>query len=70
MFEYFLDEMLEWQHWSSRVEEFVYPDDSVPDYLSILVPNIDNMRTAYLIRTIASMGKPVLLIGMNSVIFY
>lgn len=63
IFEYFVDELGNWQHWSTRVEEYNYPDDSVPDYLSILVPNIDNVRTAYLIKTIAEQGKAVLLIG-------
>ena len=43
--------------------DYTYPKDVVPDYLSILVPNIDNIRTNFLIDTIAKQSKAVLLIG-------
>ena len=43
--------------------EYAYPKDSVPDYLGILVPNVDNVRTDFLIECIAKQGKAVLLIG-------
>jgi len=45
------------------VEEFHYPPDSVPQYANILVPNVDNVRTNYLIYQIAKQGKAILLIG-------
>lgn len=39
------------------------PSDSVPEYTGILVPNVDNVRSDYLIGTISKQGKAVLLIG-------
>ena len=43
--------------------EYEYPKDSVPDYLGILVPNVDNIRTDFLIDVISKQSKCVLLIG-------
>lgn len=53
----------DWAHWSTQIEEYIYPSDSVPEYATILVPNVDNIRTAFLINTIAKQKKGVLLIG-------
>eukprot|EP00116_Pleurobrachia_bachei_P012718 sb/3472980/ len=63
IFEYYVNDSGEWDHWQSKVEEFVYPKDSVPRYDSILVPNVDNTCTEFLVDTIAKQGKGVLLIG-------
>ncbi|KAJ9594442.1 hypothetical protein L9F63_014127 [Diploptera punctata] len=63
IFEYTVDENGQWQHWSECVEEYIYPTDSVPEYATILVPNVDNVRTAFLISNIAKQLKAVLLIG-------
>ena len=64
IFEYVVNpETGQWQHWSNRVPEYIYPKDSVPEYSSILVPNVDNVRTDFLIDTIAKQEKAVLLIG-------
>ncbi len=46
-----------------QVPEYEYPADTIPDYLSILVPNVDNIRTDFLIDVIAKQGKAVLLTG-------
>ena len=46
-----------WLHWLHRVEEYVYASDHVPEFSSILVPNVDNVRTNFLIDTIAKQYK-------------
>ncbi|KFU84710.1 Dynein heavy chain 8, axonemal, partial [Chaetura pelagica] len=63
MYEFYVTNQGDWEHWSKKVQEYVYPTDSVPDYASILVPNVDNVRTQFLINTIAKQQKAVLLIG-------
>ncbi|MEQ2201512.1 hypothetical protein XENOCAPTIV_013600, partial [Xenoophorus captivus] len=47
----------EWCHWNNHVGEYIYPSDDVPDYTSILVPNVDNTRTCFLLETIAKQRK-------------
>ena len=59
MFDYFVNENGEWQHWLTKVEEYFYPTDSTPEYGSILVPNVDNVRTDFLLHTIAKQQKVV-----------
>lgn len=63
IFEYTIGPNGQWVHWSKYVDDFEYPDDSVPEYASILVPNVDNVRTNFLIGLIAKQEKGVLLIG-------
>ncbi|CAF3729197.1 unnamed protein product [Adineta steineri] len=64
IFDYFVHEKTgTWKHWNTVVTEYVYPKDHDPEYASILVPNVDNVRTDFLIHTIAKQNKPVLLIG-------
>ena len=57
IFEYVVDSNGEWEHWSSRVLEYIYPVDRVLEYASILVPNVDNVCTTFLIDTIAKQHK-------------
>lgn len=49
-----------WVHWNTCVEEYVYPSSSTPEYGSILVPNVDNVRMDFLIKTIEKQGKVLL----------
>ncbi|XP_050711756.1 dynein axonemal heavy chain 5-like isoform X2 [Eriocheir sinensis] len=63
IFDYRVDENGYWQHWETRVNEFIYPESGSPDYTSFLVPNVDNVRMDFLIHIIAQQGKGVLLIG-------
>ncbi|XP_048669966.1 dynein axonemal heavy chain 5 isoform X3 [Marmota marmota marmota] len=63
MFDYYVAPDGTWMHWNTRTQEYVYPSDTTPEYGSILVPNVDNVRTDFLIKTIAKQGKAVLLIG-------
>ena len=63
IFEFKVDKRGNWEHWKNHVAEYVYPTDSTPIYASILVPNVDNVRTDFLIHTIAKQSKGVLLIG-------
>ncbi|XP_028835842.1 dynein heavy chain 5, axonemal isoform X2 [Denticeps clupeoides] len=63
MFDYYVTTDGQWDHWSTHVEEYIYPPNSSPEYSSILVPNVDNVRIDFLIQTIGKQGKAVLLIG-------
>uniref|UniRef100_A0A669P7L0 AAA+ ATPase domain-containing protein n=1 Tax=Phasianus colchicus TaxID=9054 RepID=A0A669P7L0_PHACC len=63
MFEFGISTSGQWEHWSKKVPEYIYPIDSVPEYTSILVPNVDSVRTDFLMYTIMKQGKAVLLIG-------
>jgi len=63
IFNYLVNDDGTWLHWSKKVEDFIYPKDEVLPFRSILVPNIDNVRSDFLIETIAKQRKAVLLIG-------
>ncbi|XP_057650536.1 dynein axonemal heavy chain 8 isoform X2 [Chionomys nivalis] len=63
MYEFFVTDYGDWEHWNKRLQPYFYPTDSIPEYSSILVPNVDNIRTSFLIDTIAKQHKAVLLTG-------
>uniref|UniRef100_A0A6I8N0V6 Dynein axonemal heavy chain 5 n=1 Tax=Ornithorhynchus anatinus TaxID=9258 RepID=A0A6I8N0V6_ORNAN len=63
LFEFGVSDGGQWEHWSERVPEYIYPADSVPEFDSILVPNVDNVRTDFLMRTVMKQSKAVLLLG-------
>ena len=44
-------------HWSERVEHYEYPKDHSPEYSSILVPNVDNVRMNFLVNTVHRQSK-------------
>lgn len=58
IFDYFVNEKTgAWTHWNAVITEYVYPKDHDPEYSTILVPNVDNVRTDFLIQTIAKQQK-------------
>ncbi|KAF5272454.1 hypothetical protein FQR65_LT04922 [Abscondita terminalis] len=63
IFEFVVNSDGRWEHWRDRTEPFYYPNDTVLEFNTILVPNVDNTRTAFLIDIVAKQGKAVLLIG-------
>jgi dynein heavy chain len=63
IFEFLVSENGEWEHWNNRVPLYHYPKDTIPEYSSILVPNVDNIRTDFLMGILSKQEKAVLLIG-------
>ncbi|KAJ3166591.1 Dynein heavy chain 5, axonemal [Geranomyces variabilis] len=62
-YEFFVDEQGQWCHWKERVPNWTYPQDVTPEFSSIIIPTVDNVRTEFLIDTVAKQSKSVLLIG-------
>ncbi|XP_051153326.1 dynein axonemal heavy chain 8 isoform X1 [Leptopilina boulardi] len=63
IFEFLVNDDGKWMHWNEKVTEFQYPIEEILPYHSILVPNVDNTRTLFLMHVIAKQKKAVLLIG-------
>ncbi|KAJ1555489.1 Dynein heavy chain 8, axonemal, partial [Nowakowskiella sp. JEL0078] len=62
-FEYFVSETGQWCHWRERVPAWNYPQDLTPEFSSIIIPTVDNVRTEFLMETVTKQLKSVLLIG-------
>jgi dynein heavy chain len=63
IFEYYVNDNGEWGHWSDKVPDWSYPQDFTPEFSSIIIPTVDNVRTEFLIETISKQKTSVLLIG-------
>ncbi|OHT09327.1 Dynein heavy chain family protein [Tritrichomonas foetus] len=64
LFDYVVDKTTgEWQNWEERLQPYLYPKGDVPEFATILVPTIDNIRIEYLLSLLAHGGTSVLLIG-------
>ncbi|KAJ3097005.1 Dynein heavy chain 5, axonemal [Phlyctochytrium planicorne] len=62
-YEYFVAENGQWMHWKERVPGWVYPQDHTPEFSSIIIPTVDNVRTEFLMETVIKQQRSVLLIG-------
>lgn len=63
IFDFFIASNGQWEHWRNLVSQYIYPENTTPEYSSILIPIIDNARIEYLVGTIANQERAVLLIG-------
>nr|XP_013189103.1 unnamed protein product [Amyelois transitella] len=62
-FDFYVKHPGKWELWDDLLTNYQYPDTATPDYSTILVPIVDNVRINYLIHSIAKQGKAVLLLG-------
>ncbi|XP_063990451.1 dynein axonemal heavy chain 5 [Diachasmimorpha longicaudata] len=63
IFDFYVNDKGKWDTWTTLVTNYTYPDYATPDYSSILVPIVDNVRIQYLIDMIGKKDRAVLLIG-------
>ncbi|KAI9141404.1 dynein heavy chain and region D6 of dynein motor-domain-containing protein [Paraphysoderma sedebokerense] len=63
IYEFYVNDSGEWCHWRERVPDWKYPQDRSPEFSSIIIPTVDNVRTEFLVDSIARQGRSVLLIG-------
>ncbi|XP_060534779.1 dynein axonemal heavy chain 5 isoform X2 [Cylas formicarius] len=63
VFDYVVNPGGNWMPWSTMVTNYVYPENSTPEFASILIPITDNVRINYLVDTIAKQDKAVMLVG-------
>eukprot|EP00835_Amoeboradix_gromovi_P001556 NODE_73_length_23464_cov_0.600171.p1 type:complete len:4313 gc:universal NODE_73_length_23464_cov_0.600171:23064-10126(-) len=60
-YDYYLNNF-EWQEWQFIVPDWEFPNSDF-DYSTLFIPNIDNIRTQYLIQRLTDQNMPVMLIG-------
>ncbi|KAJ3249557.1 Dynein heavy chain 5, axonemal [Chytriomyces hyalinus] len=63
VYEFFVSETGQWQHWNEKVPDWAYPQEFTPEFSSIIIPTVDNVRCEFLIETCSKQLKSVLLIG-------
>ena len=61
IFEYFIDEKVEWRKW--EVPAWKFPKGGITDFSSLLIPTQDSVRYDAIINLIAKQGKSILLVG-------
>jgi dynein heavy chain len=42
-----------WVGWKNKVENYTFPENYISEFSTIMVPNVDNVRTNFLIDTVA-----------------
>jgi dynein heavy chain len=62
-FEFFVADDGTWGHWNTRVPAYAYPQDKTPEFATIIIPTVDNVRNEFLMDIISKQSKSVLLIG-------
>mmetsp|Transcript_11859 Transcript_11859/g.17623 ORF Transcript_11859/g.17623 Transcript_11859/m.17623 type:complete len:4548 (-) Transcript_11859:28-13671(-) len=65
VFDFVTDDEGKWEHWEVRVPSWTYPKDHTPQFSTIIVPTVDNVRSQFLIDLVAKQKLPVLLIGSS-----
>ncbi|TPX43177.1 hypothetical protein SeLEV6574_g05202 [Synchytrium endobioticum] len=63
VYEYFVNESGQWSHWRQKVPNWSYPVDTTPEFSSIIIPTVDNVRIEFLMDAVVKQGRSALLIG-------
>ncbi|KAI9314021.1 dynein heavy chain, N-terminal region 2-domain-containing protein, partial [Zopfochytrium polystomum] len=59
-YEFLVADNGQWMHWREKVPVWNYPQDHTPEFSSIIIPTVDNVRTEFLIETITKQQKKYL----------
>jgi dynein heavy chain len=52
-----------WVHWNTRLQPYIYLKEETPEFSTILIPTVDNLRIEYLMNLLSRGGISCLLIG-------